>query len=273
MAKKEIITRSITGILIVGITLAAVILSPYSFLAFLLLISFFGMREFVKLGLQHEASSLRIILPIIFSVLLLVCGLTLLNGHESAIIILAIPVLISMIVLFELVHKKTPDQLVRAGTIIYASAAYLLLPLICGTFFLSGPYSFKHILVPVILIWANDVGAYLIGSRFGKKKIAPLISPGKSVEGALGGGVFVLVAAALLWKLWPEITTSYLFLIAFAVPFLSLAGDLWKSSLKRVAGVKDSGNILPGHGGILDRYDSLLYVLPAAALAYHIFVV
>ena len=112
----------------------------------------------------------------------------------------------------------------------------------------------------------------MIGSQWGKRKIAPAISPGKSVEGTIGGGVVTLLTGFALTKIWPEVPFQYVLLLSITVPFFALAGDLWESALKRTAGVKDSGNLLPGHGGILDRYDSLLFVMPIAALTYYIFV-
>jgi phosphatidate cytidylyltransferase len=112
----------------------------------------------------------------------------------------------------------------------------------------------------------------MIGSQWGKRKIAPLISPGKSFEGSLGGGIATLLVGWIFHVIWPEVPIYFIAFLSFTTPLFALAGDLWESALKRNAGVKDSGRLLPGHGGILDRYDSLLFVMPIAALAYFIFV-
>jgi phosphatidate cytidylyltransferase len=136
-----------------------------------------------------------------------------------------------------------------------------------------------YLLSVMAIVWIADIGAYFAGKAFGKRKLAPSISPGKSWEGAIGGGVAVLVIAALTIlfggaaladtfavraqaRLGWAATLAILILIVAA----SVVGDLFESQLKRRAGVKDSSNLLPGHGGVLDRIDALIPVLPLAAL-------
>ncbi|MDY3111230.1 MAG: phosphatidate cytidylyltransferase [Porphyromonas sp.] len=118
-----------------------------------------------------------------------------------------------------------------------------------------------------IFIWANDTGAYLVGSRWGRTPLAPSISPKKSVEGSIGGLLLVLLSAVVLrLLLFPELSWLSILLIAAVVAIFGTIGDLFESSLKRQAGVKDSGKLIPGHGGILDRIDSLLLAVPAVYL-------
>jgi phosphatidate cytidylyltransferase len=120
-----------------------------------------------------------------------------------------------------------------------------------------------YILYSLFMIWATDSGAYFIGKAFGKRKLWPEISPNKTVEGSLGGVVCALIVA-ILFSLFSDINAPLLYLLAITV-ILSIfgqIGDLVESALKRHYHVKDSGNILPGHGGILDRFDSLLFVWP-----------
>ena len=136
-----------------------------------------------------------------------------------------------------------------------------------------------YLLSVMALVWIADIGAYFAGKAFGKRKLAPSISPGKSWEGAIGGGIAVLAIAALTIlfggeslagtfavraqaKLGWAVTFAILVLIVAA----SVVGDLFESQLKRRAGVKDSSSLLPGHGGVLDRIDALIPVLPLAAL-------
>lgn len=119
----------------------------------------------------------------------------------------------------------------------------------------------------LVLVWAADIGGYLIGKPFGKTKLLPKVSPGKTLEGMLGGllMVLLLLTALLLWRNWPGVTWHW-YLAALALTLLSVFGDLSESMFKRVAGKKDSGAFLPGHGGILDRIDSLTATAPLYAL-------
>ena len=124
-----------------------------------------------------------------------------------------------------------------------------------------------------VFLWMNDTGAYLCGSLLGKNKLFPRISPGKSWEGSIGGGILVIAIAVLVWFLTEQYQLNQLGLSAIEWAGLGLTvvifgtwGDLVESLFKRTLGIKDSGNILPGHGGMLDRFDSSLLAIPAAVV-------
>lgn len=118
-----------------------------------------------------------------------------------------------------------------------------------------------------IFIWVNDTGAYLVGSRWGKRRLAPSISPKKTVEGSIGGLILVLLSAIILrLLLFTDLSWLHILLTSAVVAIFGTIGDLFESSLKRQAGVKDSGKLIPGHGGILDRIDSFLLAVPAVYL-------
>lgn len=114
----------------------------------------------------------------------------------------------------------------------------------------------------LVATWTNDTGAYFIGTALGKHKLCPQISPGKTVEGALGGLACSVLATAALGTVF-HITLLHGILLGLMAGCLAPIGDLVESSLKRFTGVKDSGRIFPGHGGVLDRFDSILFVVPA----------
>ena len=124
-----------------------------------------------------------------------------------------------------------------------------------------------------VFLWMNDTGAYLCGSLLGKHKLFPRISPGKSWEGSIGGGILVIAVAVLVWYFTEQYQLNQLGLSALEWAGLGLTvvifgtwGDLVESLFKRTLGIKDSGNILPGHGGMLDRFDSSLMAIPAAVV-------
>lgn len=121
----------------------------------------------------------------------------------------------------------------------------------------------------LFIVWAADIGAYFAGRALGRRKLAPALSPGKTWEGAIGGMLLALAIAVPL-ALWREaLGMATAFALALVLAALSVFGDLFESALKRSSGVKDSGGLLPGHGGLLDRIDSLLVALPAAVVALH----
>ncbi|WP_444844136.1 phosphatidate cytidylyltransferase [Duganella caerulea] len=142
-------------------------------------------------------------------------------------------------------------------------------------------HSALYLLSVMVLVWIADIGAYFSGKAFGKRKLAPSISPGKSWEGAIGGGIAVLAissASVLLAAGQPWLRDTFAvqlqarfgwplaLLVLLLIVAASVIGDLFESQLKRRAAIKDSSNLLPGHGGVLDRIDALIPVLPLAAL-------
>lgn len=133
------------------------------------------------------------------------------------------------------------------------------------------------VIVPVVLTWASDVGAYVTGRLIGGRKLIPSVSPGKTVAGAVGALVTTVAAAWVLtrWVLVPYAQLGFsptgLVLVGVLVSLTAQVGDLAESLLKREAGVKDSGTLLPGHGGVLDRMDSIYFVLPMASVLYDLF--
>lgn len=131
------------------------------------------------------------------------------------------------------------------------------------------------VMLPILLTWATDVGAYAFGRMFGKRKLIPSVSPGKTVAGAVGGLATSVIIALLYVRfvLHPvaqlALTVPATIVVAVVVSVVAQIGDLAESLLKREAGVKDSSTLFPGHGGVLDRFDSMLFVLPVSALLLH----
>lgn len=129
---------------------------------------------------------------------------------------------------------------------------------------LSDP-GFFLIFFTVACTFLNDTGAYFTGLRFGKRKIAPVISPGKTVEGTLGGAVVCIISGLIVnYGFGSPLSSDWTILFALFVSAAAIFGDLVESAIKRGVGIKDSGGIVPGHGGVLDRFDSLIFVFPVS---------
>lgn len=130
------------------------------------------------------------------------------------------------------------------------------------------------VILPVVVTWASDIGAYVAGRTIGGPKLMPSVSPGKTVAGAVGGVVFAVIVcvAYVVWLLRPQAQLAFtpwgMIIFGLCVSVTAQLGDLVESLLKREAGVKDSGTLLPGHGGALDRLDSLFFVLPVVYVLY-----
>lgn len=140
----------------------------------------------------------------------------------------------------------------------------LLVPMWLALVELRVDHGVEHVLLLLLIIWGADTGAYIIGRSFGKHKLAPNVSPGKSIEGALGGLVMgILVTLAFLYfQNIPSDKYWFYILLSLVVVLVSILGDLFESLYKRASDIKDSSNLLPGHGGILDRFDSLSAAAP-----------
>ena len=127
-------------------------------------------------------------------------------------------------------------------------------------------YDYRRIFALLFLIWASDIGAYAAGTTFGKHKMAPQISPGKTWEGWAGGFMLTLIVGWAVGSMLPDVSLTHRLVAAVVVAVFAPLGDLAESMLKRSVGMKDSGSIMPGHGGLLDRFDAFLLVLPVLAL-------
>jgi len=161
---------------------------------------------------------------------------------------------------------------ITAFGILYASLIAYVYPLRYHPYAIGAGAGTALVFLPILLTWATDIGAYAFGRALGKTKLIPSVSPGKTVAGAVGGLVVAIVVclAYVRLVLMPYaslgLTTQGAVLFAIVISIAAQIGDLAESLLKREAGVKDSSKIIPGHGGILDRFDSLLFVLPIAYL-------
>lgn len=135
------------------------------------------------------------------------------------------------------------------------------------------PEGFHFVVLVVIATWSTDTFAYFVGMNFGKRKLAPVLSPKKSIEGSIGGLAGSVLTSILVGVFYPQMSIYHYAIIGILVGTIGQIGDLAESALKRLAGVKDSGKLIPGHGGVLDRVDSLLLTGPVVYYYLRFFVI
>ncbi|MCM5664384.1 phosphatidate cytidylyltransferase [Galbibacter mesophilus] len=267
---KELFKRALTGIIYVFLLLAAVYLSNDAFDFLFLIFGLTCIYEFKKI--------IRLTGYYIFIAFLVVWWLYIyLLGelqHQPFLryTLLLVCIAVNLILVSQLFSKKR---------IVYTNAQRFVLTLCYiggGCIFLTmipykEPDDFAESLIIgiFILIWVNDSFAYLVGKTIGKTKLFPSVSPKKTVEGFLGGLVFALIASYVLYITTKELNLIQWLILTVVVVVTGSLGDLVESKFKRLAGVKDSGAILPGHGGLLDRLDSLIFAAPFAYLTLQIF--
>ena len=281
---KNFIIRTITGILFVAIMVTGICLRGDAMILLFALITGLTLWEFTGLVNEHVADTTvnRFITTAAGVYLFLAFA-----GYCTGIVPPAvfIPYLLTLIYLFisELYLKQKNPIQDWAYTML--SQLYIALPfsMINVLSFQADPQTGQvayHWLLPMsvfIFLWANDTGAYCAGSLFGRHKLIPRISPGKTWEGSIGGAIIVLIIAAVIGRLTTEspselstinyqLSTIEWLGLGLVVVFFGTWGDLVESLFKRTLGIKDSGNILPGHGGMLDRFDSSLMATPAAVV-------
>ena len=190
----------------------------------------------------------------------------------TEVVLIFLALLASMIWARGVERKPLVSFAVTIAAIIYPALVTYMYPLRYHDYAVGALAGTVLVMFPVAVTWATDTGAYAFGRMFGKHKLIPSVSPSKTIEGAVGGlvvatlGTWLYVSFLLKPFAHLSLTSTGIVVLAVAVGIVGQIGDLAESLLKRDAGVKDSSKLLPGHGGILDRFDSLLFVLPVAYL-------
>jgi len=235
------------------------------------IIVIFTTREFYLLMKQKNYNP-QVFGGIVASVVLFLSTYQVLSGNSHKVLLSVNILSLFSIFIFELFrNKKQPlkNILVTIGGVIYVGLPFALLNLIAFLPIDSviGNYN-KYILLGFfIILWANDTGAYVVGSLIGKNRLFERISPKKSWEGSIGGAFFAVGFAILLYYFTGLETVIFWVIFALSIVVFGTLGDLVESLIKRDLGVKDSGSILPGHGGFLDRFDAVLMAAPFASLS------
>lgn len=257
-------TRSLTAVFFVIVMVGSVMLGQTVFAILLLGITYLSISEFVTIvsGEKVQPSPWLTISVSMISYAVLAAHALGFIAMEWLVIIVPFLFLIFVAELWR--NKKHPFLNIAISLlgIIYIAFPFGLMIHFFDTIYLTGTMHYGIALGYLLLLWLNDTGAYFVGSLVGKHKLFERISPGKTWEGSAGGALFALATAWGLSMLFIQLTTMHWLILAIIVVISGTIGDLVESMLKRSLGIKDSGNILPGHGGMLDRFDAVLISAP-----------
>jgi phosphatidate cytidylyltransferase len=255
--------RVLTGIIFVIAVIGGLWWNEFSYLLIFLTVVIFGMLEFVELLKLRKPVSAQVGWALFIGCYWYLTVFFVLRDNISPLWLMFLVPLLIAVFITELYRKSETPLLNIAVTLLVPS--YIALPfsfLHYLAFYGQSHYEFSLLMGFFALVWANDTGAYLVGVTMGKHKLFPRISPKKTWEGLIGGFVFTLVAASIIVVFFKDLSFVTWLVIASIVSVMGSLGDLVESMLKRSVHVKDSGFILPGHGGVLDRFDAVIFAAP-----------
>ena len=274
--KSNFLQRAITGIIFVAVLVGCILGGPISFTILFALISALTINEFGTIVNRMENTRMNKPISILAGLFLFLCFgyIGVVPGANE----IFIPYLFLILYLFiSELYKKQPNPLNNWAyammSQIYIALSFALLNVLAYHSSAADSVSQYNPILPLsifIFNWVNDTGAYCTGMLFGKHRLFERISPKKSWEGSIGGAVFSIIAAIILAHFFTFLSTGIWIGLGLTVVVFGTWGDLTESLMKRTLGIKDSGNILPGHGGMLDRFDSTLMAVPAAVVYLYV---
>lgn len=261
----ELTKRALTGAAYVAVTIGSALAGPWTTLLVFLPVGLVAAHELHRLQWAGTPAPSPIVLLVLTGMAQATIAASAFVPQVTLLVVVAVLTFLAIAGLTLVLLRGGRAPLQEAGLVIL-TLAYIALPFGLIT----------HLLVPVpaifigfmVMLWTNDTGAYLVGRAMGRTKLLPSVSPKKTVEGLIGGILLTVLAAWCLhhWQPLPVLSLVQWCTCAVAVAITATIGDLLESAFKRAAGVKDSGNVLPGHGGILDRFDGFLLAAPAMLL-------
>ena len=269
--KNNFLIRTITGVLFVAIIIGCILWNPLAFGCLFVIVSMLTIREFGSLVNKIEGVEINKMITSIGGAYLFLAFMAFCIGVYDSKIFIPYVLLILYLFISELYLKKQNPINNWAYSMfsqLYIGLPFAMLNVLAFQYDASiDDVSYNPILplAVFIFLWINDSGAYCVGSLFGKHRLFERISPKKSWEGSVGGALFCVAASFLLAYFFPFMNTLQWIGLSLVIVVFGTWGDLTESLFKRQLNIKDSGTILPGHGGMLDRFDSSLMAIPAAA--------
>lgn len=253
--------RALTAGAFVAVLLGCTYYSQISFSVLFLIITILGVWEFYILSEKGANKPQRVLGTFVGAILFISASMVCMAYSDIRLLIINLP-FIFLIFIVELFSRSQNPFRNIAFTIL--GVIYVALPFALLNYLViyTGVYSHQLLFGFFFILWSNDTGAYLAGSAFGKNKLFPRVSPGKSWEGSIGGAIVSYIVAFIISGWYTDVNITDWMVIATILIVIGTIGDLVESLYKRSKNVKDSGNLLPGHGGILDRFDSLILATP-----------
>ncbi len=264
---KSLLIRAITGILFITVVIASIFLSDMVLFNVFLLFTCIALYEYRSLLLPEKINLSIFFYVISLSIYFIVSYTKLWNIFTTTMLLSLILVLLFLLFAVELFRKQENPFTNIAYSIL--GIIWIVLPFsLVNRIPLMLPEGKYFLLALFVFVWMYDTFAYCIGSLFGKHRLIERVSPKKSWEGTIGAAILTIAVAFFMPKILPMLPLTIVQWIIFAVIIVVIGtiGDLMESLFKRQLSVKDSGSILPGHGGILDRFDSVLFLLPFVSL-------
>lgn len=265
---KNFTQRTITGITYVIIIAASILLHPFAFASVFAILTATGLAEFYTLTSTEQIRPWKYT-GIIAGVLLFIVNFLYASGYIQLPYLIGLALLLFLIFFVGLIRWR--GHIISETSITFLGILYIPVPLsmlayLCYPGKNASAYTGVLLLGYLIIIWLFDTGAYITGSLLGKHKIMEKVSPGKTWEGMIGGLIIAAGTALVLAEIFKIIPRTDWIILSLIVSVTGTLGDLVESGIKRNASMKDSGKLLPGHGGILDRIDSILLSIPFVTL-------
>ncbi|MBK9275814.1 MAG: phosphatidate cytidylyltransferase [Flavobacteriales bacterium] len=256
----EVLVRSLTGLVYIAATVGAALAGPFTTLLLFLPVALIAAGELHRLTWRTNDAPPVFWTRVLAGCLFLVVGVApIISDWRVGFVLLTafLLVLLTMgLTLFRRGDAPVQELAGQVFVLIYVALPFGLVPLVVAR-------GWELFLGFMVLLWTSDTGAYVVGRLIGRHPLFPRVSPKKTIEGLLGGVAFTLLAAWIIARFWTTLDLADWLVLAVVVTITGTLGDLLESAFKRAAGVKDSGTLLPGHGGILDRFDGFLLAMPA----------
>jgi phosphatidate cytidylyltransferase len=254
--------RTITGIVFVSVLIGSILWNQWAFMILFGIINLLCLYEFYGLLIENKGlKSMGLLASAIIFVFASPLHKFIFPEQQFIFVYLAVPII--FIAFFLIIFDRKNNPIAESANLVFG-LIYITLPFTLFSLIPSytSEYRKEFLLAPLIFVWVNDTCAYLTGMLTGKHKFFERLSPKKTWEGVAGGVLFTLYFSVVVWLLFK--TTNWIdwFFIALISSIGAISGDLFESLLKRRLKIKDTGKIFPGHGGFLDRFDALLFLIP-----------